>query len=109
MDRQMTEMRMFRDARLWCAVAGFGIAVWLLAPQLRGGRPPRVGAEDMPVMEYICGETKEVFRLAATGPRLANPKTGRLTLVPAVYDPRKKVWKQGPPLDIRQAGKARRG
>lgn len=100
---------MFRDIRLWCAVAGFGIAAWLLAPQVFGARPPRVGVAEIPVTEYICGETKEVFRLSATGPRLAHPKTGRLTLVPAVYDARKKVWKQGPPLDIRQAGKTRRG
>lgn len=100
---------MFKDARVWCAIVGFGIAAWLVVPQVLVTRPPQVAAEDIPVMDYICCETKEVFRVAATGPRLANPKTGRSTLVPAVYDARKKVWKQGPPLDIRQAGKTRRG
>lgn len=99
---------MFKDARVWGAIMGFGIAAWLAAPYVFAPRPPLVAAEDIPVIDYICSETKEVFRVAASGPRLANPKTGRSTLVPAVYDARKKVWKQGPPLDIRQAAKPRR-
>lgn len=100
---------MFKDARWWCAAAGFGIAAWLLVPQVLGARPPLVRGEDIPVMDYICRETKEVFRLSATGPVLANPKTGKSTLVPAVYDARAKAWKQGPPLDIRQSPRTRRG
>jgi hypothetical protein len=103
------EIRMFKDARFWSAAVGFGIAAWLLVPQMLGARPPRVRAEDIPVMEYICRETKEVFRLSATGPVLAHPKTGKSTLVPAVYDARAKAWKQGPPLDVRQAPRTRRG
>jgi hypothetical protein len=103
------EIRMLKDARVWCAAVGVGMAAWLLVPQVLVARPPRVRADDIQVMEYICRETKEVFRLSATGPLLANPKTGKSTLVPAVYDARAKVWKQGPPLDVRQAPRTRRG
>jgi hypothetical protein len=103
------ETIVLQDARAWCAVVGFGIAVWLLVPQALGPRRPVVRPEDIPVMEYVCRETKEVFRLSATAPVLANPKTGKPTLVPAIYDARRKAWSPGPPLDVRQMAKVRRG
>ena len=93
---------MFQDARFWTAVVTFGIAAWLIVPQVIGDRAPVVRAEDLPEGDYICRESREVFRLPATAITPFNPKTGKPTLVPAVYDANKKSWKQGPPLDVRQ-------
>jgi hypothetical protein len=99
---------MVKDMRLWIALAGFGVAAWLLVPQVLGPRAPTVRVEDRTVADYICRETQEVFRLPATGPVLANPRTGKATLVPAVYDSRSKAWKPGLPPDTRQALRTRR-
>jgi hypothetical protein len=100
---------MLKDGRLWSAIVGFGIGAWLLVPQLIAPRAPRIRAEDIPVMDYICRDTKEVFRLPAKGPVLPHPQTGKATLVPAVYDARAKTWKPGLPLEVRQLPRTRRG
>jgi len=91
-----------RDPRLWTAVVALGFAGWLIVPAFLGGTPTAGRAEDIPEADFICRETKEVFRLQATADVLPNPKTGRPTLVPAVYDERRKTWKQGPSLAARQ-------
>jgi hypothetical protein len=96
-----------RDPRVWAACVAFGIAAWLIVPQVVGGRLPTVRAEDLPEADFICRETREVFRLPATASVLPNPQTGRLTLVPAVFDPKTKGWRPGPPLDVRQRARRR--
>lgn len=100
---------MFKDPKFWCAIGAFVVATWLLVPQVWMASRPAVRPEDLRVTEYICRETKEVFRLSATGPVLANPKTGKATLVPALYDPRRNVWTPGPSADVRRSMKKRRG
>jgi hypothetical protein len=35
-----------------------------------------------------------------TAAALPNPTTGKPTLVPAVFDAKKKRWRPGPPLDV---------
>jgi len=91
-----------RDPMLWTAVVALGLGGWLIVPQFLGGGQTSGRVEDIPETDFICRETKEVFQLPATADVLPNPKTGRPTLVPAIYDARKKVWKQGPPLAARQ-------
>ena len=100
---------MFKDPRLWTAVVAFGIAAWLIAPRLIGERPSAVRAEDLPTVDYFCRETREVFRLPAAVTPPPNPKTGRATLVPALYDGKTKSWKPGPPLEVRQRMRRRPG
>jgi hypothetical protein len=89
------------------AAVAFAVSGWLIVPHLLGERSSPVRPENLPPTEYICRETRQVFRLPPTAPELPNPKTGRPTLVQAVYDPRTKSWKPGPPLDVRQ--RAQRG
>ena len=89
-----------KDPRFWTAMVAFSLGAWLLVPQMIGERPPVVRAEDIPDATYICRESKETFLLPASDNVLPNPKTGKLTLVPAIFDPKKKAWKQEPPLDV---------
>lgn len=100
---------MHRNPMLWCAIVAFGVAAWLLVPQMVTPRRPRAKTEDSRMMDYICRETKEVFRLSASAPVLVNPKTGKTTLVPAMFDARRKVWMPGPSAEVRQLMKRRRG
>jgi hypothetical protein len=89
-----------KDVRFWAAGAGLTLAAWLIVPFVFPPRPPAVAAEDIPVIHYVCRESGEVFEQPLTGSPIENPQTGRLTLVPAVYDARRKKWKQGPPLEV---------
>lgn len=93
---------MLRDPRFWTALVAFGIGACLIVPHVIGERAPVVRVEELPETDYICRETKEVFRLPVAAGMVTNPKTGKATLMPAVYDAKKKSWKPGPPLDVRQ-------
>jgi hypothetical protein len=91
---------MFKDARFWTAVVAFAGAACLLAPAVLPARAPVVAEESIAEIRYVCTETGDVFTRRLTSSTLAHPTTGRPTLVPAVYDPRKKRWKPGPPLEV---------
>jgi hypothetical protein len=101
-DSTMHDSTMHKDPRIWLACGAFAAAAWLIVPQLSAARTPAVRAEDVPDIDYVCRETREVFRLpAAEGPQV-NPRTGKATLVPAQFDARTKSWRPGPPPDVRQ-------
>ncbi len=87
------------DVRMWLAVAGLCLAAWLVVPVAFPPPPPAVAAEDIPSIHYVCRESGEVFELPLAGDRREHPETGRPTLVPAVYDARRKRWRPGPPLE----------
>ena len=89
-----------KDPRLLMAIAGLAVTAWLVAPFVFPPRPPAVAAEDVLVIHYVCQESGDVYELPLTGERLDHPETGRPTLVPAVYDARRKKWRPGPPLDV---------
>jgi hypothetical protein len=91
---------MFKDPRVWTAVVAAGIAAWLLGPYVLPARPPVVAEETIPEIRYVCRESGEVFTQRMTGDVLDHPKTGKPTLVPAVYDKKTKSWKPGPRLEI---------
>ena len=89
-----------KDPRAWTAAVASCLAAWLVVPHLLPARPPAVSEADVAEIRYVCRETGEVFSLRATAAALPHPVTGKPTLVPAVYDPRKKRWKPGPPPEI---------
>ena len=91
---------MFKDPRFWTAVFAFGVSACLLVPAVLTARPPAVAADSSPEVRYVCTETGEVFTRRLTAAALPHPTTGNPTLVPAVYDPKKKRWKPGPPLEV---------
>jgi len=91
---------MFKDPRFWTAVVAFGAAACLLVPAVLTARAPAVAADSIPELRYVCTETGEVFTRRLTAAALPHPTTGNPTLVPAVYDPKKKRWKPGPPLEV---------
>lgn len=95
---------MLRNAKVWMAAAGLVVAGLLLGTRLvawvASGRAPtqaRVVETD-----YLCRETKEVFRLPASPAPPLHPRTGKPTLVRAEFDERTNKWKTAPPLDLRQ-------
>jgi len=91
---------MLRHPGFWGAVAAMGLAVWLILPHVRPARPPVVSADAAPEIRYVCTETGEVFTRRATAATLPHPVTAKPTLVPAVYDARRKQWRPGPPLEV---------
>ena len=91
---------MLKDAGLWTAIVAFGAAACLLVPTVLPARVPAVAKESIAELRYVCTETGEVFTRRLTAAALPHPTTGKATLVPAVYDPRQKRWKPGPPLDV---------
>jgi hypothetical protein len=91
---------MLKDARFWTAIVAFGAASWLLVPAVLPARAPAVAEESIGEIRYVCTETGEVFTRRMTAAALPHPTTGKPTLVPAVYDPKKKTWKPGPPLEV---------
>ena len=91
-----------RDPVFWAAAGVLGVALWLLVPQLAGIWPDAGGPGEPPEVDLICRETREVFRLRAARFPADHPRTGRATLVPAVYDRDSDTWKPGPPPDVRQ-------
>ena len=94
-----------KDMRLWGAIVGLVLASWLLYPSVFAKRPPAVENDDVIVIHYVCRESGKVFELPLAGECCEHPETGRETLVPAVYDARRKKWRPGPPLaEMRQKG-----
>jgi len=90
----------FTDPRVWTAMVAFGAAACLLVPAVLPARAPAVAEESIAEIHYVCTESGEVFTRRLTAASLPHPTTGKPTLVPAVYDPRKKKWKPGPPLEV---------
>ncbi len=91
---------MLKDARVWTAAVAFVIAAVLIARFVIPARPPAVVADSLSEIRYVCRESGEVFTLRMTGAVLDHPTTGKPTLVPAVYDAKRKQWKPGPPPEI---------
>ena len=90
----------FTDPRVWTAMVAFGAAAVLLVRAVLPARAPAVAEESIAEIHYVCTESGEVFTRRLTAASLPHPTTGKPTLVPAVYDPRKKKWKPGPPLEV---------
>lgn len=86
------------------ATVGLVVAGWLLGPRLVAVLTSRERDQVLQVVEtdYLCRETKEMFRLPASPSPPSHPRTGRATLVRAEFDERTKKWKPAPPLDLRQ-------
>ncbi|MFM9195888.1 MAG: hypothetical protein ACKOWG_09120 [Planctomycetia bacterium] len=91
---------MLKDPRSWTAAVAFVIAAVLIGRFTISARPPAVMPESVQEIRYVCRETGEVFALPFEASARVNPKTGRSTLVPAVYDAKRKRWKPGPPPEI---------
>ena len=91
-----------REPRAWLAVAILAVALRMLYAQFKDESAVARAPAAIPEADYICSETQEVFRLPATAAPAQNPRTGRATLVPAVYDREAECWRPGPPLDARQ-------
>jgi len=89
-----------KDPRVWVAVVALAVAAWSIAPFVFPHRAPAVAEELIPRIRYVCRTSGEVFVLPLAGDVLNNPKTGAPTLVPAVYDARRKIWRPGPPLQV---------
>lgn len=89
-----------KDPRVWSAVVAFAVAAWLIAPFVFPPRAPVVAEELVPRIRYVCRNSGEVFMLPLAGDVLDHPKTGAPTLVPAVYDARRRKWRPGPPLHV---------
>ena len=89
-----------KDMRVWVGVGGLTVAAWLMYPFLFPGQAPVVQNEIVPQISYICRKSGAVFTLPQSGDVVENPKTGESTLVPAVYDARRKKWVAGPPLEV---------
>jgi hypothetical protein len=93
-------MSMFKDPRMWVAIGAGILGAWLLGAALLPQRRPAVAKEAAPEIRYVCRESGEVFMRPLTAETLAHPETGRMTLVPAIFDTKKKQWRPGPPLDV---------
>ena len=92
--------RLSRDSRVWIGILASGLAAWLLAPVVFPPRPPAVAEDAVPEIHYVCTETGESFVRPLAAAALTHPTTGRPTLVPAVYDAKRKKWRPGPPLEV---------
>ena len=91
---------MLKDARIWTAAVALSVAAVLIGRFVIPVRPPAVAEAEIPEIRYVCRESGEVFTLRMAGEVLDHPMTGQPTLVPAVYDAKRKKWKPGPPLEI---------
>ena len=93
---------MHKDPLVWVGVVTLGVAVWLIAPFEIPARAPVIAEESISEIRYVCTETGELFTRRLTAATLPHPTTGKPTLVPAVYDAKRKKWKPGPPLEVMQ-------
>lgn len=91
-----------KDPRVWMATLALAAVAWSIAPLLVPPQAPVVAEEMIPRIRYVCRKSGEVFTMPLTGDVLEHPTTGEPTLVPAVYDARRKKWSPGPPLDVMQ-------
>lgn len=73
-------------------LSGWGAYSWLA----RSGPPPVTGNE----VTYVCLETREVIDGPAQDVPAINPKTGRRTLVRAVFSTRTNEWVPIPSEDV---------
>jgi len=89
-----------KDPRVWIALVALAAAAWSISPFVFPPRSPAVAEESTPRIRYVCRKSGEVFVLPLAGALVDNPKTGAPTLVPAVYDARRKKWRPGPPLGV---------
>jgi len=89
-----------KDPRIWIALVALAVAAWSISPFVVPPRAPAVAEELIPRIRYVCRNSGEVFVLPLAGDVLDNPKTGAPTLVPAVYDARRKKWRPGPSLEM---------
>lgn len=89
-----------KDPRVWMATLALATAAWWIAPHAFPPRVPPVVQEMIPRIRYVCRKSGEVFTLPLTGEVLEHPSTGEPTLVPAVFDPRRKKWRPGPPVEV---------
>lgn len=84
-------------ATVTLALVGYFGVSWLSKPSTVAAGPPL-----SPEIMYLCRETKVLSR----GPRqptpAVNPKTGRTTLVQALYCPQCKKWRAAPPVALRE-------
>ena len=74
------------------------IAVEVLLALLGCENGPGAAADGTAEVVYVCTETQDAFVGAPQAAPLANPDTGRKTLVPAVYNPDAGRWQAMPPL-----------
>lgn len=89
-----------KDIRVWIAAVAIAVAAWSVSPFVFPPRAPAVEEELVPRIRYVCRKSGEVFVLPVAGDVVDNPKTGAPTLVPAVYDARRRTWRPGPPLQV---------
>ena len=89
-----------KDIRIWFSAGAILVATYLIGSQFYGKPRPDFRIEDLPQIRYVCKKSGEVFTLPLMGDVHENPKTGEPTLVPAVYDKRRKKWRPGPPLEM---------
>ena len=95
-----------KDKRVWIFLGSLVIlGMFVFLPGFLR-KPPAFADEKVPIIHYVCRESGEVFERPPDGELCAHPKTGQMTLVPAIYDARRKSWRPGPPLAVmRQMGK----
>lgn len=88
-----------RNVLLGCvAVAAVAAGVWLYRRQPQQPPPPDLPAE----ITYICRESGELVRLARQPTPAVNPRTGRATLVQALWCPTCRRWYPEPPPEARE-------
>ena len=73
------------------------LLVWAISSLVDWSRPKAVSGEEV---AYICLETHELIRGPVQTTPAVNPKTGRNTLVPAVYSTRDRQWVAAPPEEV---------
>ncbi|NCY02859.1 MAG: hypothetical protein EBX36_08110 [Planctomycetia bacterium] len=88
------------DPRVWTAAVACLIAAAVVGRFAMPPRPPAVAAEAVAEIRYICRESGELFERPLDAASRIHPKTGKPTLVPAVYDAKRRQWKAGPPPEI---------
>lgn len=89
-----------KDPRTWTAAVAGAIAAVLIGRVVIPARPPAVAPQSVPLIHYVCRESGEVFEFPFAASVREHPQTGRPTLVPAVYDAKRKRWKPGPPPEV---------
>jgi hypothetical protein len=90
--------RLFMAAvALGVLAAGYGGVRWY-----KRAAPLEAGPAPATEITYFCRETKALSRGPRAPTPAVNPKTGRATLVQALYCPRCRKWGPGPPAELRE-------